>query len=108
MEGKLKENIHDVKRRLCVAGRVAVDELIKIAEEPIINRLSEIDIESATDDLTADKLTSAAKAKKICIMDAFEILAKVESEEALLSESETPGQLIIPKSFAEANAKAAR
>jgi hypothetical protein len=102
------ESVIEVKKKLCKAGRTAVDELIKIAEEPIINRLSEIDNDSATDDLTADKLTSAAKAKKICIMDAFEILAKVEAEEALIESINSPGTQKIPSSFAERRAKPAK
>lgn len=100
------ESIIDVKRRLCKAGRTAVDELIKIAEEQIINRITSEDKENASEDLTADKLTTAARAKKMAIMDAFEILAKVEVEELLLASLDDPKKKIeIPKSFAETKAK---
>lgn len=99
------ESVVEVKKRLCEAGRKAVDELIKIAEEPIINRVTASDEDSATEDLSADKMTRAAQAKKICIMDAFEILAKVETEEAILSHMDDPSSKVIPKSFAESKAK---
>lgn len=99
------ESITELKRKLCEAGRKAAEELIKIAEEPIINRIAGSDDESATEDLSADKMTRAAQAKKICIMDGFEILSKVESEEALLSQIENPSLKPIPKSFAENRAK---
>lgn len=68
------------KQKLIEAGYIAVDELIKVAEEPIINKISATS-ESGTDDLAADKLTRAAQAKKIAIMDAFEILNKIEENE---------------------------
>lgn len=101
------ESIIELKKKLCTAGRKAAKELIKIAEEPIIDRAS-ADSESGTDDLTADKLTRAAQAKKICIMDAFEILTKVETEENIIAASESPGTRQIPKSFAEDRAKSSK
>ena len=59
------------------AGQKAVEELIKVAEEAIVD---------SDDDLTADKLKNAAATKKLAIFDAFEILARIEAEEALLNE----------------------
>tara|TARA_Y100000004_G_C8908588_1_gene409879 strand:+ start:1154 stop:1321 length:168 start_codon:yes stop_codon:yes gene_type:complete len=35
--------------------------------------------------VSADRLKNAAATKKLCIMDAFEILQRIEEEEAILS-----------------------
>ena len=65
------------KLNIIRAGQKAVEELIKVAEEAIVD---------SDDDLTADKLKNAAATKKLAIFDAFEILARIEAEEALLNE----------------------
>ena len=65
------------KLNIIQAGQKAVEELIKVAEEAIVD---------SDDDLTADKLKNAAATKKLAIFDAFEILARIEAEEALLNE----------------------
>ena len=70
-------NTKETRKNIIQAGRKAVDELIKVAEEKIITDTS--------DDLAADRLKNAAATKKLCIMDAFEILQRVEEEEAILS-----------------------
>jgi hypothetical protein len=53
-----------------------VEELIKVAEEAIVD---------SGDDLTADKLKNAAATKKLAIFDAFEILSRIQEEEDLLN-----------------------
>ena len=68
-------NIKETKRNIIQAGQVAVEELIKVAKESIID---------SEDDLTADKLKNAAATKKLAIFDAFEILARIEEEERVL------------------------
>jgi len=68
----------EIRKRIVAAGEKAVKELIKVAEGKIIT-----DDES---DLTADKLKNAAAAKKLAIFDAFEIMAKIEAEQAALSD----------------------
>jgi hypothetical protein len=65
-------NSEQIKLRIIEAGHKAVDELIKVAEEPIINK--------DDDDLSADKLKNAAATKKLAILDAFEILNRIETE----------------------------
>lgn len=98
-----EEKIIDIKKRVCIAGRKSVEELIKVAEESIIHgRLADGD----GDDLSADKLTRAAQAKKIAIMDAFEILEKVEQVENDIAETEGSGgaKEKIPMSPAESRA----
>ena len=64
------------RKNIIQAGRKAVDELIKVAEEKIIT--------NTDDDVSADRLKNAAATKKLCIMDAFEILQRIEEEEAIL------------------------
>ena len=69
-------NIKEQKRNIINAGYKAVNELIKVAEEQIIT--------NTDDDLEADKLKNAAATKKLAIFDAFEILNRIQEEEALL------------------------
>jgi|TARA_B110000196_G_C20863921_1_gene528709 hypothetical protein len=59
------------------AGQVAVEELIKVAKEPIVD---------SDDDISADRLKNAAATKKLAIFDAFEILNRIQEEEDLLNE----------------------
>ncbi len=69
-------NTKETRKNIIQAGRKAVDELIKVAEEKIITHTD--------DDVSADRLKNAAATKKLCIMDAFEILQRIEEEEAIL------------------------
>ena len=65
------------KLNIIQAGQKAVEELIKVAKEAIVD---------SGDDITADRLKNAAATKKLAIFDAFEILNRIETEEALLNE----------------------
>ena len=64
-----------IKLNIIQAGHKAVEELIKIAKEPIVD---------SEDDISADRLKNAAATKKLAIFDAFEILNRMEEEEAIL------------------------
>ena len=68
-------NIKETKRNIIFAGHKAVEELIKVAEEAIID---------SGDDISADRLKNAAATKKLAIFDAFEILNRIEEEERIL------------------------
>ncbi len=68
-------NVKETKKSIIQAGRIAVEELIKVAKEPIVD---------TADDVSADRLKNAAATKKLAIFDAFEILHRMEEEEALL------------------------
>ena len=59
------------------AGYKAVEELVKVAKEPIVD---------SDDDISADRLKNAAATKKLAIFDAFEILNRIEDEENMLSD----------------------
>lgn len=105
MASEDRESILAKKKRICSAGRVAVNELIKVAEESILS--GRLNPDNTTDDgLAADKLTRAAQAKKLAIFDAFEILAKVEEVEKEIEDIENPGkQKDIPGDFTAKRAK---
>ncbi len=68
-------NIKETKRNIIQAGQIAVEELIKVAKEPIVD---------SDADISADRLKNAAATKKLAIFDAFEILNRIQEEENLL------------------------
>ena len=67
--------IKETKKNIILAGQIAVEELIKVAKEPIVD---------SDDDISADRLKNAAATKKLAIFDAFEILTRIQEEEAIL------------------------
>ena len=70
-------NTKETKKRIIQAGQKAVEELIKVAKEKIVD---------SDDDVSADRLKNAAATKKLAIFDAFEILTRIQQEEEMLSE----------------------
>ena len=68
-------NIKETKKSIIQAGQVAVEELIKVAKEAIVD---------SDDDISADRLKNAAATKKLAIFDAFEILNRIQEEENIL------------------------
>jgi hypothetical protein len=90
-------NIKETKRNIIVAGHKAVLELIKVAEEAILN--------NGDDDLSADKLKNAAATKKLAIFDAFEILTRIQEEERMIDESEKAVEAKPFRGFAEGRSK---
>jgi len=68
-------NIKETKKSIIQAGHKAVEELIKVAKEAIVD---------GEDDITADRLKNAAATKKLAIFDAFEILNRIQEEKNLL------------------------
>ncbi len=87
----------ETRKNIIQAGRKAVNELIKVAEEQIIT--------DSADDLAADRLKNAAATKKLCIMDAFEILQRVEEEQAILDGKDINKETKSFKGFAERRSK---
>ena len=81
-------NVQETKKNIIQAGQKAVEELIKVAKEAIVD---------SGDDLTADKLKNAAATKKLAIYDAFEILGRIQEEEDLLNNK--PKEQVEEKSF---------
>jgi|TARA_R110000824_G_scaffold56429_2_gene154497 glutamine synthetase type III len=81
-------NTKETKKNIILAGHKAVEELIKVAKEAIVD---------SDDDLTADKLKNAAATKKLAIFDAFEILNRIELEQDILDEK--PAEVKEEKAF---------
>jgi ASC-1-like (ASCH) protein len=89
-------NIKETKKEIIKAGQKAVDELIKVAKEPIVD---------SDDDISADRLKNAAATKKLAIFDAFEILNRIQEEENLLEGKEPEDKVKVFKGFAEGRSK---
>ena len=70
-------NTKETKLNIIQAGQKAVEELIKVAKEAIVD---------SDDDISADRLKNAAATKKLAIFDAFEILNRIEEEENMLND----------------------
>jgi ASC-1-like (ASCH) protein len=94
---QLNMNIKETKKNIIQAGHRAVEELIKVAKEAIVD---------SDDDISADRLKNAAATKKLAIFDAFEILNRIQEEESLL-EGRAPEEKKekIFKGFAEGRSK---
>ena len=72
-------NTKETKKKIIQAGQKAVEELIKVAKEKIVD---------SDDDVSADRLKNAAATKKLAIFDAFEILNRIENEKNMLENPE--------------------
>lgn len=89
----------EIKLKIIEAGRRAVEQLIKVAEEQIIKP-------DEGDELAADRLKNAAATKKLAIFDAFEILSRIESErEGLKYAERNEGRIETKRGFAERKSK---
>jgi len=70
-------NTKETKKNIILAGQIAVEELIKVAKEPIVD---------SGDDISADRLKNAAATKKLAIFDAFEIHNRIIEEQDMLDD----------------------
>lgn len=89
-------DIKKTKKSIILAGQKAVEELIKVAKEAIVD---------SDDDISADRLKNAAATKKLAIFDAFEILQRIQEEEAILNEKPREIKEKTFKGFAEGRSK---
>jgi hypothetical protein len=90
-------NIKETKKNIIQAGHKAVEELIKVAKEAIVD---------SDEDISADRLKNAAATKKLAIFDAFEILNRIQAEEDILNEKpKEESKEKTYKGFAERRAK---
>tara|TARA_S200002703_G_scaffold146170_1_gene141034 strand:+ start:314 stop:586 length:273 start_codon:yes stop_codon:yes gene_type:complete len=89
-------NIKKKKKNIILAGQKAVDELIKVAKEPIVD---------SKEDISADRLKNAAATKKLAIFDAFEILNRIQEEENILDGKVVEEKAKAFKGFAEGRSK---
>ena len=88
-------NVKETKKNIIQAGQRAVEELIKVAKEPIVD---------SGDDITADRLKNAAATKKLAIFDAFEILTRIEEEKSMINDTENAKEKPF-RGFAEGRSK---
>ena len=89
-------NIKEKKKNIIQAGYRAVEELVKVAKEPIVD---------SDDDISADRLKNAAATKKLAIFDAFEILNRINEEENILEGKVEEKKETTFKGFAEGRSK---
>tara|TARA_R110000868_G_scaffold123973_1_gene328005 strand:+ start:314 stop:586 length:273 start_codon:yes stop_codon:yes gene_type:complete len=89
-------NTKETKKNIILAGQKAVEELIKVAREKIVD---------SDDDISADRLKNAAATKKLAIFDAFEILSRIEQEELLLNDESADSPQKSFRGFAEGRSK---
>ena len=89
-------NTKETKKNIIQAGQVAVEELIKVAKEPIVD---------SDEDISADRLKNAAATKKLAIFDAFEILTRIQEEEDKINKKPVEIKEKSFKGFAEGRSK---
>ena len=89
-------NTKETKKKIILAGQKAVEELIKVAREKIVD---------SDDDISADRLKNAAATKKFAIFDAFEILSRIEQEEQMLYDESADSPQKNFRGFAEGRSK---
>ena len=89
-------NVKETKKNIIQAGHRAVEELIKVAKEPIVD---------SDDDISADRLKNAAATKKLAIFDAFEILNRIQEENNILEDIIVDKKETTFKGFAEKRSK---
>jgi len=86
------------RQEILEAGLKAVDELIKVLRDPIVTGMDS--------DLSADKMKTAAAAKRLAFEDALSILEKIEQEKPDSNQLEIAKKASeIPISFVENKAK---
>jgi hypothetical protein len=89
----------ELKKKIIEAGRKAVEQLIKVAQEDIIKHDPE-------DELAADRLKNAAATKKLAVFDAFDILNKIDQEQENINLSNnTDAKVETKQGFAERRSK---
>jgi ASC-1-like (ASCH) protein len=89
-------NVKETKLNIIQAGHKAVEELIKVAKEAIVD---------SDDDISADRLKNAAATKKLAIFDAFEILNRIEEENNILDNKPNEKKESTFSGFAEKRSK---
>jgi len=89
-----KMDSRSIKEEIIKAGRIAVNQLVRVAKEEIIKP-------DPQDELAADRLKNAAATKKLAIFDAFEIMKRIEEEEEKLNAPEEKEEKKSSGGFAE-------
>ena len=89
-------SVKETKKNIIQAGHKAVEELIKVAKEKIVD---------SEDDVSADRLKNAAATKKLAIFDAFEILTRIEEEENMINSTNKNSKASTFGGFAEGRSR---
>lgn len=104
-----------LRRRIIEAGYKSIHQLIKVAEENIIEEEDEIPFDdedgasrAQIKSLSADRLKNAAATKKLCINDAFEILKRIEEEEIDIESTENKSSVDLGEDEGFAEKRASR
>ena len=77
----MTKTTEEYKQEIIDASKIAVDELIKVLKEPILDAEKE--------DIGAEKLKNAVAAKRLAMEDAFAILTRIDEEQRNISEPES-------------------
>jgi hypothetical protein len=85
----MSKSENKTRQKIIEAGKVAVNELISVAKEKILSVNTESNSDDQTEkqkEISADRMKTAAQAKKVAVFDAFEILDRIEQEQNALDE----------------------
>lgn len=82
----MHEAIKQIKDRLFKAGDKAVEELIKVLEDPILGNA----MLKEGKEVSADKMKNAAAAKRLAFDDALYMIEKIDKEREKIDESDEP------------------
>jgi|JI10StandDraft_1071094.scaffolds.fasta_scaffold10808_9 hypothetical protein len=92
-------DIKELKLKVLASAKTAIEELIKVLEEPILDG-------NNGDDLGAEKMKTAAQAKRVAFEDALAILERMEHEENEMAEDGTIDERVKDTTnFAERNSR---
>jgi hypothetical protein len=91
----MSDDLREKKKKILAAGEKAVNELIKVLEQPIISPGDDLS------DLAADKMKNAAAAKRLAFEDAISIVDRIEQERNKVDEEAIPEIKLGMKGFAE-------
>lgn len=95
----MEVTVKDRKRNVLEAAKIAVDELILVLKEPILDG-------NSADPLGAEKMKTAAQAKRVAFEDALAMLELIETEENnLMDDSEIDKNIKDQTNFAERRSK---
>jgi hypothetical protein len=94
----METTVRDRKRNVLEAAKIAVDELILVLKEPILDG-------NSADPLGAEKMKTAAQSKRVAFEDALAILEGIQNEENNLDDTKVDENIKDQTPFAERKSK---
>lgn len=79
--------LSEAKEKVLRAAKVAIGELIKVLQEPIIDEFND----KMRPDLAADKMKNAAAAKKLAMFDALDMIDRIKEVEEDVAQDKVSG-----------------